>query len=193
MNCTNPDCSRALRYAQGDFEVICSACGTRNFVTQNAFGSDSRQDNFDPEDFYIPEESQLSISHGGNMLPDELAQEETNIKKDSKDERSEIAKLVDHKGTSYHLVEGKNIIGRKEAHVVIDDLTVSRKHCIVEVSLSTKGAYEYHIYDIGFEEGSASTNGVFVSGRTQRLQDYEKLPLSPGSTFRIGETSLKLS
>lgn len=192
INCTNPDCSKPMTYTQGDFEVICPTCGTWHLAPEsNDAVNSSPHDSVSPEDLYIPEEPQETFSNDKIMLPDELIQEEIKSEKPT-DVHHAIGLLVDHKGNSFPLVEGKNIIGRKDANVVIDDKTVSRKHCVIEVSQVDEGNYHYHIYDIGFVEGSPSTNGVFVSGRSQRLQDYEKLPLSVGSTFRIGETSLKI-
>ncbi|MEM6831835.1 MAG: FHA domain-containing protein [Bacteroidota bacterium] len=150
------------------------------------------EDDFEPDDLYVPEESNYSFSPENSVIPDELIQEEPTEKKVTIEEDNPIAKLEDHRGNIYPLEEGKNIIGRRDTHVVIDDKTVSRKHCVIEVSKLDDGIYQYHIYDIGFEVGVSSTNGVFVSGRTQRLQDYERLPLSVGSTFKVGETSLKI-
>jgi pSer/pThr/pTyr-binding forkhead associated (FHA) protein len=181
-----------MAYTKGDFEVICPACGTWHLAPEsNDSVSTSPDDSISPEDLYIPEEPQGGFSNDKNTLPDELTQEEAKQEKPKAAQYS-VGQLIDHRGHTFPLVEGKNIIGRKNADVVIDDKTVSRKHCVIEVSQVDEGNYHYHICDIGFVEGTASTNGVFVSGRSQRLQDYEKLPLSVGSTFKIGETSLKI-
>ena len=100
--------------------------------------------------------------------------------------------LITDAGEQLRLKEGKNVIGRKNADLIIDDRTVSRRHCVIEVVLNSAGTKEYTIYDIGHIEGTPSTNGVLISGRSLRLQDYERIPISNGTSIQIGNVRLTL-
>ena len=61
---------------------------------------------------------------------------------------------------------GQNVIGRKCGELSVEDPTVSRRHCVIEVAPSRSGSgWDYLLCDIGATEGTASTNGVFVNGR----------------------------
>lgn len=189
MTCTNPECGKQMKYASGDFQVVCEFCGTWHLAADSDESGSSQSDSFTPEDLYIPEDNPMPFGESENILPDELDQEQLKEKTESK---RITGNLVDAQGNIYPLSEGKNVIGRKGSDIIIKDPTVSRRHCVIEVTIQEEHGLQYHIYDIGFEEGAASTNGVFVSGRSQRLQDYEKIAISVGTTIKVGETSLKL-
>ncbi len=88
---------------------------------------------------------------------------------------------------------GPNHIGRKEGDLLINDIKISRKHCIIEVSPRPMGGgWQFMISDIGRETGVASTNGVFIDNRSIRLENYESVPLNHGTTIQLGETRLLL-
>lgn len=101
--------------------------------------------------------------------------------------------LILQDGHRIQLKEGQNIIGRKCGELSVDDMTVSRRHCMIEVSLGPTGhAWHYTICDIGAIEERASTNGVFISGRSLRLRNDEKIPLREGSIITLGGSSMTL-
>lgn len=193
MTCTNPECGKQMKYASGDFQVVCESCGTWHLAAESNDSSyNSQSDSLPPEDLYVPEDNPISFSESKNALPDELEQEQLRDNKEKTESKRITGNLVDANGNIYPLAEGKNVIGRKGSDIILNDPTVSRRHCILEVTVQEDHSLQYHIYDIGFDEGAASTNGVFVSGRSQRLQDYEKIAISIGTTIKVGETSLKL-
>ena len=99
----------------------------------------------------------------------------------------EICYLQTDAGDKIPLKEGLNVIGRKHADILISDHTISRRHCVIEVSKTDDRGYDYHIYDIGHIEDKPSTNGVFLSGRSLRLQDYERISIRPGAAIRLGQ------
>lgn len=193
MLCTNPECGQQMSYANGDFQVVCPACSTWHLAPNSNESAQPESDSgFTPEDLYIPEDNPIPFGRDENILPEELEEEQVVRNKVTEKTAGVNSQLVDAKGNHHPLSEGKNVIGRKGTDIVLDDLTVSRRHCVIEVTPSENEGYTYHIFDIGHEEGNASTNGVFVSGRSQRLQDYEKIVISIGTTIKVGETALKL-
>jgi pSer/pThr/pTyr-binding forkhead associated (FHA) protein len=90
------------------------------------------------------------------------------------------------------LTLGKYIIGRQGADILINDPSVSRRHCIVEVKEdpANRNMYTCFIADIGFETGSPSTNGVYLSHRSLRLQNHEQIPLYDGTIISLGSVNL---
>ncbi|MEN9609885.1 MAG: hypothetical protein RLZZ628_699 [Bacteroidota bacterium] len=91
-----------------------------------------------------------------------------------------------------NLREGKNIIGRKNCDVVIPDSTISRRHCVIEIRKDSRGNWQCLLYDIGYLEGTESTNGVFVDGRSQRLNNREQHIFQIGDRSQIGKTIIQL-
>jgi len=131
------------------------------------------------EDFVIPG-GEVKTSPNQNMT--EQIQEEPEAPK-------VVGYLRTDNGDYLSLKPGKNTIGRSNVDLVLSDSTVSRKHCVIEVN-GEGDEMEFIIYDIGHLEDKPSTNGVFLSGRTLRLQDYERLPLKDGTTLEIGAVQL---
>ncbi|MEJ2890575.1 FHA domain-containing protein [Actinomycetospora aeridis] len=91
------------------------------------------------------------------------------------DEFVALLTLDDGTSRSYRVVEGSNVIGRgKDAHVVLTDVSVSRRHFVIEwdgrhATLSDRW----------------STSGTFVNGipvQTEQLAD--------GDTIRVGRSEL---
>jgi len=138
-------------------------------------------------DPYESPSSPVAVAYEEAYVPPEVPSSDSGISEDIA-----VGCLVTDSGVRLLLKEGLNIIGRKNADLIINDRTVSRRHCVLEINTGTEGRREYFIYDIGHLEGSPSTNGVFVSGRTLRLQDYERIPLRNGMTLHIGAVGLKL-
>lgn len=79
------------------------------------------------------------------------------------------------KGKIFHLDKARVLIGRKGADIVLDDLQVSRKHCVIEVSGPAA-----RVIDLD------TTNGTIVNGcKIARSCQLEHL-----SELRVGATSL---
>jgi pSer/pThr/pTyr-binding forkhead associated (FHA) protein len=91
-----------------------------------------------------------------------------------------------------NLREGKNIIGRRNCDVVIPDTTISRRHCVIEIRKDSRSNWQCLLYDIGYLEGTESTNGVFVDGRSQRLNNREQHIFHVGDRSQIGKTIIQL-
>jgi pSer/pThr/pTyr-binding forkhead associated (FHA) protein len=92
---------------------------------------------------------------------------------------------------SFDLKEGKNVIGRKSSMAVdiaieTEDLTMGRRHCMVEVKVNEKrGGFDFLISDL------KSVNGTILNGRIQRkLTDQDVIYLNDGDTFQLGLTKV---
>jgi len=192
---------------EGAMQVICEDCNTWHFPSDENSG-DEAQESSSFEGGYTPppvgwEENKEDSSPDGipppipRELPDNpsFGEDEQGFDEGVSlpDSSSAIsAFLATDSDVRLALKAGPNVIGRKNADLIIEDKTVSRRHCVVEVNENSEGIWEYFIYDIGHMEGKSSTNGVFVSGRSLRLQDYERIPIYHGSSFRIGRVNLVL-
>jgi LSD1 subclass zinc finger protein len=96
-------------------------------------------------------------------------------------------------GSRFALKKGVNTIGRKDCDILLQDRTVSRRHCIIEANLKSEGpGWDYIIYDFGHVEGTASANGVLVAGRSLPLRTYERIPIGKGTVIELGNVRLKL-
>lgn len=92
---------------------------------------------------------------------------------------------------SFDLKVGKNSIGRKSSMdvdiaIVTDDMTMSRQHCIVDVSVHERtGQHSFCINDF------KSTNGTILNGHIERkLHEHDLIYLSDGDTFQLGMTKI---
>lgn len=101
--------------------------------------------------------------------------------------------LTTESGDRLKLRLGKNTIGRQATDLIINDRTISRQHCVIEAVANRSNTVDYFIYDIGHDSGKSSSNGVFLSGRTQRLEDFERIQLANGSAVHIGNVRLVLT
>jgi len=82
------------------------------------------------------------------------------------------------KTTSWKLQQGEYNIGRSsENRIILDDITVSRNHCILHI-LKDKVT----LIDLN------STNGIFVNGDLE-----EKVDLSSGDRLQIGKYQFLLT
>ncbi len=92
---------------------------------------------------------------------------------------------------SFDLKIGKNSIGRKSSldvdiAIATDDMTMSRQHCVIEVSLNERiEKYSFCINDF------KSTNGTILNGHVERkLHEHDLIYLSDGDTFQLGMTKI---
>lgn len=160
--------------------------------------------NFPQSDpIHPPSIDQPLDSPSNQVLPPNLSYQEAdqhgpgmNSPSDSEEKTQatpELGYLNTMTGERLKLKPGKNTVGRRETDLVINDRTISRKHCVVEVVLNEIGAYDYYVYDIGHDTGHSSTNGVYISGRSQRLEDYERIKLYNGAMVTLGTVQLTLT
>ncbi len=188
--CTNPSCGNTIEYAPGTFQIICPKCNTWHLAPTDTESSES--DYSTSDDLILPDYEALETTQE-SILPTEIELEETPVTDSTKTiaEKEPRAVILLEDGTKFSLMEGKNLIGRKNADIVIDDKTISRQHCYIELVIE-EDVPECFIYDVGHVEGSPSTNGVFVSGRSLRLQDYERVPIATGTNVKIGAVNFQL-
>lgn len=188
--CTNPSCGNSIEYDPGAFQVICPKCNTWHLAPTDA--ESPEVDYSSSDELVLPDYEELDTTQE-SIVPTEIEVEEEPVTEatKAKDENEPRAVILLEDGTKFPLNEGKNLIGRKNADIVIDDKTISRKHCYVEVIIEEEKT-ECFIYDVGHEDGSPSTNGVFVSGRSLRLQDYERVPMSTGTNVKIGAVNFQI-
>ncbi len=92
---------------------------------------------------------------------------------------------------SFDLKMGKNSIGRRSSldvdiAISTDDMTMSRQHCVIEVSLNERTEkYSFCINDF------KSTNGTILNGHIERrLHEHDLIYLSDGDTFQLGMTKI---
>jgi len=188
--CSNPMCGKEIRYEPKAFQVICPACNTWHLAPEE---DDNSTSNEQAEDDYIPNDFTSTEVPPNEILPDVLETEKQIEVTVPLDALIEPGFIVTDNGERYQLKMGKNFIGRKAPDISLPDKTISRVHCVLEVLQTDEGKLDYCIYDIGHESGEASTNGVFLSGRSQRLQDYEKVPIKENATIKLGNISFQLS
>jgi len=211
IQCTNPTCRTTIQVPEGVSYVVCPVCNTWHFPADfdNASGSDSSpfggamdyglpdappppptpppvipeapvQNSSFPQ--YQAEEVAIPVFAPDFHKPVEKAAEQG----------PRIGQLILADGSVLQLRQGVNTFGRKCGELSIDDPTVSRKHCVIEVNPKAGGGWSYLLYDIGAVEGKASTNGVFVEGRSLRLQNYEKIPVYNQSVIFLGNVKIAL-
>lgn len=211
IKCTNPSCNTLIPVPKGAMQVICPNCNTWHLPSLENEGSNVSENNYDIDsspnypDYSLPPLSgdnspnQSNFGSQQSMNPYEMSNtNEDSLKKEVPSSNLEIPEepkavgfLVTDSGEHLLLKQGKNFIGRENTDLILADKTVSRKHCVVEVAENNR-QMNFTIYDIGHIEGKKSTNGVLVSGRTQRLQNHERIPLVNGSSIRLGNISLTL-
>ena len=214
--CSSPICGEVISVPEGAVQVMCGECNTLHFISeadlmdlkpqieQALDGEELTPNDMDLSELDLtptPQKNNSYDSEGEDgvspplqeeiaeaeigMTPTENVNEEPNSKPDL-----EVAYLVTNSGEYLPLKVGANIIGRSNVDLIISDKTVSRKHCVIEASADEASTMTFVIYDIGHTEGTPSTNGVYLSGRTLRLQDYERVPLKDGVTIEVGSVHL---
>lgn len=192
ITCENPSCGTVIDVPVGAVQVICPQCSTWHFPDS------ANANNYSNEPVSAPEIPPLSNSvqeYGEPIIPiPSLSDlEEPEPKRGASRQVGTIGYLLTPDGSKLLLRQGENVIGRKNSDLIINDMTVSRRHCVVEVNMKQgQGGWEFTIYDIGHLEGNPSTNGVFISGRSLRLQDYEKITIGHDSDIKLGNVLLTL-
>lgn len=206
LQCTNPNCQELITLPEGAIQVICPVCNTWHFPEpsempqqQNGFQHATPNPNYMPPppsaEYQIP--PIVGVPENGELLPpsvEEPIKESINEQKENAFPiNGACGYLIGLDGKQFSLKEGKNIIGRRSGDVIINDMTVSRRHCVIEVTAKATGRdWDYIIYDIGQMDDIASTNGVFISGRSMRLQNYERIPIKNDSSIKLGNVLLML-
>ena len=216
FQCTNPLCGEDVSVPEGAIQVMCEHCNTLHFTadlnlsdsessgSKNVPETDNSDYDLNPSDLdlsMLPQADDVGLSSdrsepseedfaipGGEIrtAPNQNTTEQIN---EEIQPQKAVGYLRTENGDYLALKPGKNVIGRSNTDLILSDSTVSRKHCVIEVTGESEDR-EFIIYDIGHAEDKPSTNGVFLSGRTLRLQDYERLPLKDGTTLEIGTVQL---
>lgn len=217
IQCTNPLCGKSITIPEGAAQVVCKNCETLHFtadldisesdgsMNDDGMSMDSLDMELSPSDLdlsLLPQADDVGLPHDQSVpstnedfvIPGgEVKTSPNQNMTEQIQEEPEAPKVVGYlrtdNGDYLSLKPGKNTIGRSNVDLVLSDSTVSRKHCVIEVN-GEGDEMEFIIYDIGHLEDKPSTNGVFLSGRTLRLQDYERLPLKDGTTLEIGAVQL---
>jgi len=176
----------------GVLQVVCPQCNTWHFPDSANANDYSNEPVSAPE---IPPLSNSVQEYGEPIIPiPSLSDlEEPEPKRGASRQVGTIGYLMAPDGLKLHLRQGKNVLGRKNSDLIINDRTVSRRHCVIEVNMRQgQGGWDFTIYDIGHLEGTSSTNGVFISGRSLRLQDYERISIVHDSNIQLGNVTLTL-
>lgn len=190
IRCTNPNCEAIIEVPEGAVQVICPSCNTWHFPS-----STSGQDPTPEENRYASPPATQDAAEAPPGLPiydPYPTQPPSGPSSKEPEAPPAIGYLISSDGRRYPLKAGQNVIGRKNADIILSDRTVSRRHCVIEVTQAAGNGWEYIIYDIGHLEGTASTNGVLISARSLRLENYERIPITNGMTIRLGDTELTL-
>ncbi|HKL03702.1 MAG TPA: FHA domain-containing protein [Cryomorphaceae bacterium] len=217
FQCTNPLCGESVSVPEGAVQVKCKHCNTLHFTADlnlsesepierndgtDVGNSDYDMSSSDLDLSHLPQADDVGLSDDqyqpspqedfamtGGEIRTAPNQNNTEQLSEQVETKKAAGYLRTENGDYLALKMGKNVIGRSNADLILSDSTVSRKHCVIEVSGEGEER-EFIIYDIGHVEDKPSTNGVFLSGRTLRLQDYERLPLKDGTTLEIGTVQL---
>jgi len=196
--CSNPICGKSISIPTGSSQVICTACNTWHFIDAEKESESIVQNSVSSGGFALPPNIDVVEQNDQDLLVPPAAYEDNQvITHDNADivkqiEKKEPACLLAESGERLKLKEGKNIIGRQDTDVVIDSRTISRRHCVIDVTEIDPGTNQYTVYDIGHIEGRSSTNGVFIKGRSQRLKDFERIDISNGDSIILGKIKLTL-
>ncbi len=204
IQCTNPTCKNAIPVPDGSSYVVCPVCNTWHFPSD----FDNAADNslLGNIDYGLPSEPNAAPApapqppkdspfpqyqtHDGVGIPSfepTFHQPEPEREK----EKTTIGCVVLPNGSKLQLRVGKNIIGRHD--LPNSEPTVSRKHCVIEVSPAADGkGWIYLLYDIGVVEGKGSLNKVYIFGRSLPLGMSERIQIYNGTVFSLGNVKLTL-
>lgn len=128
-----------------------------------------------------------------NPIPDDyLHEDESVLHSEVQEQVIPIGYLKTFSGKLFKLQKGKNVIGRQGTDIIIDDPTISRRHCVIEVSEGVDSEWEYAISDIGYTEGKSSANGVYINSRSMPLENHERITIYASAQVRLGHTNLTL-
>jgi hypothetical protein len=198
--CTNPGCDSSVPISPDTDYAICPVCNTWHFISDNDRFEVGGLPVFEPLDTPLPfaesqEELQeaglpayeVYVSSAGNTITGSFAQTQQVA------QPPEPGALISEAGDRYPLREGRNVIGRKDCDIMLAERSISRRHCVIEVSPVAEGqGWDYFLFDIGHIEASASANGTYITGRSLRLYNYERIPLRNGTEVQLGRIKLTL-
>lgn len=203
LTCDNPNCQTVFSPPSGEDYAACPTCHTRHFLTNSGKEEESQaqsiasslsnyisplttakqigQDDFSPPNYPLDTSSETHSNEVGDGI-------------DQINESLPLAHLISSDGQSFNLKPGVNIIGRGKCDIRLNDRSVSRQHCVIDVQPRLNGnGWDYTVYDFGhIDSSSASANGVFLSNRTPRLENYERVPFRKGLILEIGRIKLTL-
>lgn len=199
LPCTNPSCQATIEVSPEESVATCPACGTWHFLEPQNASPSTHEDAPDvSEGYYTPAASPKADEQPPSSVPIfqpydlGTGKTEHTVGK-TLAENIRLGCLITEEGRRLPLQEGRNIIGRKDCDIIIEDQTVSRRHCIIEAKRNPSApGWLYAVYDVGHAEANASANGVLVSGRTQRLRNHERIPIERGTIIQLGNARLKL-
>ena len=200
IQCTNTNCLTNVVLPEDSTYVACPNCNTWLFLSDLKVSPEAAHPSATPSNHDLlptiesPGSSPFSLYDPNSLFPENGVPLPAVIQSQKPSGEPAVVGLLVHlDGRQWPLKVGKNTIGRSSGNVVIPNSTISRQHCIIEVTpRPAGGGWDYLIYDIGHETGTASTNGIFISGRTLRLQNYERIPLSNGMGIQLGNVQIYL-
>lgn len=197
--CTNPDCDSVVPIALDAEYAVCPSCNAWHFISDDdrreagglpAMESPDAPLPFSPE----PEGAAQAGLPAYELYPSSFGHTEAGKFVNTQEINSTSpGAVVLETGERFPLKEGMNIIGRSNCDITIPERSVSRRHCIVEVIPKAEAeGWDYFLFDIGHIEATASSNGVFVAGRSLRLHNYERIPIRKGMEIQLGRIKLTL-
>mgnify|MGYP002624168134 CR=1 FL=1 len=126
-----------------------------------------------------------SFNSAETKLADNRLGEETIL--NSSNQRKEKPRLV-FEGQSYHLKDGRNIVGRKgntsnaTIQIPTNDRFMSRQHCCIDVSILSDGTKKIVVSNY------KNKNVTKING--QQLETGDAIRLSDGNTITMGGTTV---
>ncbi|MBP6185170.1 MAG: FHA domain-containing protein [Saprospiraceae bacterium] len=206
INCSNPQCGVSIEIIPGLFSVICPSCGQWVEIPGvNQSSGPPEISNYPPPgnpppfsepNFGPPPTSSGPSAPAPAWSPYSFQEPAPASSLTPNEPEENIQQLRANPAGCLHMPDGrviklnvgKHVIGRQGADILLTDPSVSRKHCVIEVSPDPiqPSSFTYFIWDIGHESGVPSTNGVYISQRSLRLQDHERLPLQDGTIITLG-------
>lgn len=181
IECSNVSCRQTIR-VEGEWSpsyAICNVCNTPHYVPYRIMESTPPVDSYKPPILTPPIPEGSKYGRKEDFVPTmdyylQIFRENTPVQTTA-------------------LREGKNIVGRKNCDINILDSTISKRHCVIEIRKDSRSNWQCLLYDIGYLEGTESTNGVFVDSRSQRLNNREQHIFQVGDRSQIGKTIIQLN
>ncbi len=157
--CTNPNCETEIIVPAGAMQVVCENCSTWHFPAPQAesegsyAASTDSPGNYDappplsekvnlppPTGYGVPEqESPVAARYDAPESLPPVVPPRNSFGAENTAAETNVGCLVTDSGVRLQLREGRNVIGRKNTDLVIEDRTVSRRHCVVEIFVDAEG------------------------------------------------------